>query len=94
MFFWHFHRMENEQRRLNFTRGACPERVAVGLVLGLPLAVGAARFIAAQLYGVSFWDPFALTIAAVSLAVCAFFAAIIPAGRAAAISPMSALRTE
>ena len=68
--------------------------VAVGLVLGLPLAVSAARFIAAQLYGVSFWDPFALTIAAGSLAVCAFFAAIIPAGRAAAISPMSALRTE
>ena len=70
------------------------KRVAVGLVLGLPLTVGAARFIAAQLYGVSFWDPFALTIAAGSLAVCAFFAAIIPAGRAAAISPMSALRTE
>src|SRR5262249_33014188 len=70
------------------------QRVAVGLLLGLPLAVGAARFIAAQLYGVSFWDPFALTIAAGSLAVCAFVAAIIPAGRAAAISPMSALRTE
>ena len=69
-------------------------RVAAGLVVGLPLAVGAARFMAAQLYGVSFWDPFALTVAAGSLAGCAFFAAIIPAGRAAAISPMSALRTE
>jgi ABC-type antimicrobial peptide transport system permease subunit len=70
------------------------QRVAVGLVVGLPLAVGAARFIAAQLYGVSFWDPFALMIAAGSLVGCAFFAAIIPAGRAAAVSPMSALRTE
>ena len=70
------------------------QRVAVGLLVGLPLAVGAARFMAAQLYGVSFWDPFALTVAAGSLAGCAFFAAIIPAGRAAAISPMSALRTE
>ena len=70
------------------------KRVAVGLFMGLPLALGAARFMAAQLYGVSFWDPFALTIAAGSLAACAFFAAIIPAGRAAAISPMSALRTE
>jgi predicted permease len=68
--------------------------VAAGLVVGLPLAVGAARFMAAQLYGVSFWDPFALTVAAGSLVGCAFFAAIIPAGRAAAISPMSALRTE
>jgi predicted permease len=70
------------------------QRVAVGLVVGLPLAIGAGKFIAAQLYGVSFWDPFALTIACVSLAACAFFAAIIPAGRAAAISPMNALRTE
>ena len=70
------------------------QRVAVGLVVGLPGAVGAARFMAAQLYGVSFWDPFALTVAAGSLAACAFVAAIIPAGRAAAISPMSALRTQ
>jgi ABC-type lipoprotein release transport system permease subunit len=49
---------------------------------------------AAQLYGVSFWDPFALMVAIGSLAACAFFAAIIPAARAAAMSPMSALRTE
>jgi len=33
-------------------------------------------------------------VAAGSLAGCAFVAASIPAGRAAAISPMSALRTE
>jgi predicted permease len=68
-------------------------RVAVGLVVGLPLAVGAAQVMAAQLYGVSVWDPFALAVAAGSLASCAFFAAIIPASRAAAISPMTALRT-
>jgi ABC-type antimicrobial peptide transport system permease subunit len=58
------------------------------------LAIGAGRLISAQLYGVSFWDPFALTVAATALAICAFFAALIPAGRAAAISPMKALRTE
>jgi predicted permease len=69
-------------------------RVAVGLILGLPLAVGAGRLIAAQLYGVSFWDPLALAIAAGSLATCAFFAALIPAGRAASIAPMRALRIE
>jgi ABC-type antimicrobial peptide transport system permease subunit len=74
--------------------GRAFQRVAAGLVIGLPLAVGAARLMAAQLYGVSFWDPVALTIAAGSLAACAFLAAIIPAVRAAAISPMSALRTE
>jgi ABC-type lipoprotein release transport system permease subunit len=35
-----------------------------------------------------------LGIAAIALAVCSFLAAIIPAGRAASISPMSALRIE
>jgi predicted permease len=69
-------------------------RVIAGLALGLPLAVGAGRLISAQLYGVSFWDPLALAIAAISLATCAFVAAILPAGRAASISPMTALRTE
>jgi predicted permease len=70
------------------------QRAAVGVVVGLPLAVGAARFMAAQLYGVSFTDPLALTVAAGSLAACAFLAAIIPATRAAAIDPVSALRTD
>jgi predicted permease len=70
------------------------KRVMVGLVLGLPLAIGAGRLISAQLYGVSSWDPFALTMAASALAICALFATIIPASRAAAISPMNALRTE
>jgi predicted permease len=74
-------------------RGAF-RRVLVGLALGLPLAVGAGRLISAQLYGVSFWDPLALGIGAVSLAACAFLAAVIPAARAAAVAPLDALRTE
>jgi len=74
-------------------RGAF-KRVLIGLMLGLPLAVGAGRLISAQLYGVSFWDPLALTVAAGALAICSFFAAIIPANRAASISPMDALRIE
>ena len=74
-------------------RGAY-KRVLAGLLLGLPLAVGAGRLIATQLYGISIWDPPALIVAACALAIFAFFAAIIPAGRAASISPMTALRTE
>jgi ABC-type antimicrobial peptide transport system permease subunit len=74
-------------------RGAF-SRVGLGLILGIPLAIAAGRLISTQLYGISFWDPMALSVAAGALAVCAFLAAIIPAGRAASISPMSALRTE
>ena len=74
-------------------RGAF-QRVLIGLILGLPLAIGAGRLISSELYGVSFWDPLALTVAAGALAICSFFAAIIPASRAASISPMSALRIE
>jgi len=70
------------------------QHVGTGLVVSLPLAVGAARLIATQLYGVTVWDPIALSVAAGSLAACALVAAIIPAGRAAAISPMSALRAQ
>jgi predicted permease len=70
------------------------KRVLVGLILGLPLAIGAGRLISNQLYGVSSWDPLALMVAASALAVSAFVAAIIPASRAASISPMSALRIE
>jgi len=74
-------------------RGAF-KRVLLGLILGLPLAVGAGRLISAQLYGVTSWDPLALIVAAGALAICSFFAAIIPANRAASISPMNALRME
>jgi hypothetical protein len=74
-------------------RGAF-NRVALGLLIGLPLSVGAGRLIAAQLYGVSSWDPLALIVAASALAVCAFCAAIIPAVRVAKVDPIAALRHE
>jgi predicted permease len=74
-------------------RGAF-QRVLVGLILGIPLAIGAGHLIASQLFGVSWWDPPALTVAIGALTICSFFAAIIPASRAASIHPMNALRIE
>jgi ABC-type antimicrobial peptide transport system permease subunit len=69
-------------------------RVAVGLVLGIPLAILAGRLISSQLYDVPFWDPLALGIASGALALCALIAALIPASVAASIPPMTALRTQ
>jgi predicted permease len=70
------------------------KRAALGLLLGIPLAVGAGRLISAQLFEVKSWDPAALTVATLALALCAFLAALIPATRAASIEPMQALRVE
>jgi MacB-like periplasmic core domain len=66
---------------------------AVASLAGL-FGIVALALAAVGLYGVSFWDPSALVIAAGALAACALVAALIPAGRAASISPVSALRTE
>ena len=74
-------------------RGAF-QKVLIGLVLGIPLAIGAGQLISSKLFNVAKWDLFALTLAVVSLASCAFIAALIPAARAASIDPLKALRTE
>jgi predicted permease len=74
--------------------GGAFKRVALGVVLGAPLAVGAGYLLSAQLYGVSFWDPVALSVAAAALAFAAFIASVVPASRAAALAPMIALRTD
>jgi predicted permease len=74
--------------------GGAFRRVVIGLLLGLPLAVGAGYLISSQLYGVQYWDPLALGLGSLALAACAFAAALAPALRAASISPIRALRTE
>src|SRR5882672_4729578 len=79
---------------LNLVLRSAFTRVAIGLGLGVPLAIGAGKLLAAQLYGVKFWDPVALAVATGSLTLCALVAALIPASRAASIPPMHALRLE
>jgi predicted permease len=74
--------------------GGAFTRVAIGLLLGVPLAVGAGYLLSAQLYGVSFWDPVALSVAGGALAFAALVASVVPASRAAGLAPMIALRTE
>ncbi|HLH00468.1 MAG TPA: ABC transporter permease [Bryobacteraceae bacterium] len=67
----------------------------MGLLLGIPVAAAVGRIIASQVYyGVAGTDLVALSAAAGALAACALIAATAPAVRAAAIDPMTALRTE
>ena len=84
----------DRRRVIGLVLGGAFRRVAVGLLLGLPLAVGTGYLLSAQLYGVSFWDPVALGVATGSLAVAALIASVVPATRAAALAPMRALRME
>jgi len=58
----------------------------------VPLAIAAGRAIADQLYLVRFWDLQAIGLAGLTMAMAALLAAMIPAMKAARISPMSALR--
>jgi ABC-type antimicrobial peptide transport system permease subunit len=74
--------------------GGAFTRVGIGLVLGVPLAIGAGYLLSAQLYGVSFWDPVALSVAAGALAFAALVASVVPASRAAGLPPMTALRAD
>jgi len=82
------------QRVVGMVLASAFRRVGVGLALGLPLAIGAGYLLSAQLYGVSFWDPLALGAGVFALGASAFVAAILPARRAASISPIRALRTD
>jgi ABC-type antimicrobial peptide transport system permease subunit len=67
---------------------------AVGILLGVTVSLGATRLLRSLLYGTSATDPavFALGVVVLLLGVAA--AALIPARRATAIDPMTALRAE
>jgi len=68
--------------------------VAIGLAIGIPVALLGGRLMRAQLYGVRTYDPVTLAGAVFVLAACAALAGFIPARRAATIEPMHALRQE
>lgn len=74
-------------------RGALLQ-IAVGLAIGIPVALLGGRLMATQLYGVQTYDPLTLAFAVMVLGACAAIAGFVPARRASSIEPMNALRTE
>jgi putative ABC transport system permease protein len=65
---------------------------AVGLVAGLPLALLAVRFVAADLVVVSAWDPGLWTVLPLVLLASVLLASSVPALRAGRVDPTDALR--
>ena len=68
--------------------------VGAGIALGLAGVFAAGRLVAAMLYGVGTSDAATLAGAAALMLVVAAAAAFVPARRAAAVDPMTALRCE
>jgi ABC-type antimicrobial peptide transport system permease subunit len=65
-----------------------------GIAIGVPVALGASRFVASFLYGMKPNDPLAIGVAAAALLAAAILAGYAPARRASRIDPMTALRHE
>jgi putative ABC transport system permease protein len=68
--------------------------IAVGLLIGLPLAYGFARLMASLIFGVTSTDPATFFGIPVALLAAAALAIYIPARRAMQIDPIVALRYE
>jgi predicted permease len=68
--------------------------VGVGGAIGIALALASGRFVGQILYGVRETDPMTYAIAIIIMAAVAFAACWLPARRAIAVDPVTALRTE
>ena len=68
-------------------RGAMIQ-AALGLAIGIPVALLCVRFVKSQLYEITSADFNVMAGAIVTLALAAFVAGIIPARRAASIDPV------
>jgi predicted permease len=66
----------------------------LGILLGLPVALIAARLISSQLYGVSSSDPVTVFLATFGIVLVAALSGYLPARRAVRVDPVKALRYE
>jgi len=72
----------------------CILLLALGLALGVPVALSSTRILKSMLYELSPLDPTAISIAIITVSVMTIAAAWVPARRVTKIDPMQALRTE
>jgi macrolide transport system ATP-binding/permease protein len=69
-------------------------QLAIGCAFGLPAAIGAARLLRSQLFGIGIYDPVSFAASIALLGIAAVLASLIPARRAATMDPVRALRIE
>ncbi len=67
---------------------------AIGVALGIPLAILVGEELASSLYGVKPLDLATYLLAVVGVTAVALLASAVPAGHAASVDPMAALRTD
>ncbi len=68
--------------------------VAIGVIIGVVLALAGGRFVTSMLYGVEPGDLRVIVFTSAALLVAAAIATLIPAWRAARVDPVTALRSE
>lgn len=69
-------------------------QAALGIAIGVPVAMACVRYVEAQLYEVKGLDSWTLAGSILTLIISASLAGFIPARRASSIDPAQALRTE
>jgi ABC-type transport system, involved in lipoprotein release, permease component len=69
-------------------------QTALGLAIGVPVALLCVRFVQAQLYEIKGLDSTVLVVSLLTLLFAATLAGLIPARRASSIDPARALRID
>ncbi len=81
-------------RVVRMVMGTVALQCGIGLVIGIPLSLGAGRMLASRLFGVRAFSLAVFVAALAALGLSALIAGFLPARHAAGIEPMQALRIE